>query len=203
MKYNNGNQCGGVLSEVIFDLIRLTDDRESVTVLDIRNVFGNRCFGPFLLFPAMLEISPIGGIPGVPTAIALVIVLFSIQIALGFEYLWLPKLIERREIGAKRFRKAMEWLLPVARWTDRAIKPRLDWATKRPWLNIFALICIALAATVPLLEIIPFASTIPMAAIALFGISILSRDGVVAILAALVSIGAFYLLYSTVVIFLA
>ena len=43
--------------------------------------------------------------------------------------------------------------------------------------RLAALAVIALALTVPPLELIPFASTIPMATIALFGLGLLFEDG--------------------------
>lgn len=184
------------LSGVLDDLTKLASDREEVSISDIREAFGSRSFGPFLLLPALLEISPIGGIPGLPTVLAAVVALFAVQIAFGAKHLWLPDFLERRTLNAAKFRKAMDWLKPIARWTDKVVRPRMKWATQRPWLNVLALICIALAATVPPLEVVPFASTLPMAAIALFGLAILVKDGVLAIIAALVSAGSFYALYS-------
>ncbi|WP_377295761.1 exopolysaccharide biosynthesis protein [Rhizobium sp. SGZ-381] len=186
------------LTEVLDAIAGLADDRDTVSIHDVREEIGERSFGPFLLVPAVIEISPIGGIPGLPTAIAVVIALFAVQILIGRKHLWLPGFVERRTIGAGKLGKAMEKLRPVARVTDRLFKPRLKWLTKPPWLQGMAALCIALCFTVPPLELIPFASTAPMGTIALFGLSLVARDGLIANLAALTSLAAIYLV-STVV----
>jgi hypothetical protein len=85
---------------------------------------------------------------------------------------------------------------PVARWTDKVLKPRLRWLTKPPALQAIAGFCLLLAATVPPLEVVPFASSLPMGAIALFGLAVMVRDGLIALAAATLAAGTGYMLYS-------
>jgi hypothetical protein len=56
--------------------------------------------------------------------------------------------------------------------------------------KVAALICILLACTVPPLELLPFATTAPMAAIAAFGLALMVRDGVLMLVAMALSIVA-------------
>lgn len=59
-----------------------------------------------------------------------------------------------------------------------------------------ALLCILLCTTVPPLELLPFASSIPMGAIALMGLGLMAQDGLVILFAAvgaLVGLGALLL----------
>src|SRR5690606_36946996 len=56
--------------------------------------------------------------------------------------------------------------------------------------RIAAAICILLALTVPPLELVPFATTAPMGAIAAFGLALFVRDGLLMIIAAALSGGA-------------
>ena len=188
------------LTDLLETLSNAATGRETVTVAEIRSALGARRFGPLLFVPAMIEMSPIGGIPGLPTAIASLIALFAIQIALGRHHLWLPAFVEKRALGSKPLCKAVSWLQAPSRWIDRIIKPRLTWATRRPCLNMLGILCLTLAATVPALELIPFASTIPMAAIALLGLAVMARDGLIALFAIAVSGGAFYSVLNTFVI---
>jgi hypothetical protein len=190
----NGGPEG--LTEVLDSIRLLAGRQDMVTVHELREEIGERSFGPFLLVPALIEISPIGGIPGLPTLIAIIISLFCVQILFGRKHLWLPQFVETRRLKADKLKTGMDKLRPVARWTDKLLKPRLKWLTKPPWLQGIAAVCILLCCTVPPLELIPFASTAPMGAIALFGLSLLSRDGLVATLAGLVSLSAVYLVYT-------
>lgn len=182
--------------EVLRAIADLGDGHGTVSVADIRATIGERSFGPFLLVPALIELSPIGGIPGVPTALALVISLFAVQILIGRRHLWLPRFIERRRIDGDRLKGAMDKLMPVARFIDRLLRRRLTWLTHAPWRQVAAALCVGLCLTVPPLELIPFASSAPTGAIALFGLSLMARDGLLTVLAGIVSLGALYLVYT-------
>lgn len=189
----------GALGDVVEKLETLGRDNDRVSVHDIREAVGERSFGPFLLIPALIEISPVGGIPGLPTVLAVVIALFAVQILVGRRHLWLPDFIERRSFKGETFAKAMSKMKPVGRWADRVIRPRLEWLAEPPSLQIAAAIGILMAATVPFLEIVPFASTLPMGAVALLGLGLLARDGIVLLLAAAFSLGSAYLVYATLI----
>jgi len=67
-----------------------------------------------------------------------------------------------------------------------------EWAKKPPFLQGLAVLTILLFATVPLLELVPFASTLPMAAVALIGLLLIARDGLLACSALLLSAGTAY-----------
>lgn len=69
-------------------------DDDRATVGDVTGALGDRGFGPFLFVPALIEISPIGGVPGVPTLLALIIALFAVQIVMGRDEMWLPGFLE-------------------------------------------------------------------------------------------------------------
>lgn len=184
------------LSDLVDHLRELGERQEQVSVQDIHDALGERSFGPFLAIPALIEITPIGGIPGLPTAIALVIALISAQLLFGRDHLWLPGFLERQTLKGDRIKKGMAWLERPAAWIDRVLRPRLSWFSGKAGLRVVALLCILLCTTVPPLELLPFASSIPMGAIALMGLGLMARDGLVILLAALgalVGLGALLL----------
>lgn len=74
------------LQGLVEGLIRLGREREQVSVADIQDEVGQRSFGPFLFVPA-LEISPVGGIPGLPTLLAVIVALFALQMLFGRKHL--------------------------------------------------------------------------------------------------------------------
>jgi len=74
------------LEQVIDGVVELGEDRHKVSVSDIQDKIGQRSFGPFLFVPALIEISPVGGIPGVPTMLALIIALFAVQMLFGRDH---------------------------------------------------------------------------------------------------------------------
>ncbi|TKD52125.1 exopolysaccharide biosynthesis protein [Sphingomonas baiyangensis] len=162
----------------ILDAMRdLGEKQDRVAVGDLFETFGQRSHGPALLVPALIEISPIGAIPGVPTALAIILILFAVQIMLDRDHLWLPGLIERRSVRGERVQGAADKLRGVGRFLDRWFHGRLTRFTDGIWMRVAAGCVIVLALTVPALELFPFASTAPMAAIAAFGLALLMHDG--------------------------
>lgn len=176
------------------DALRIRCDRVSIEA--VTESFGSRSYGPLLLVPALIELSPIGVVPGMPTAIAAVIILFSLQILFGRRHLWLPAFIARRSISPARMGKALDRMRPVGRWADRWFHGRLSWLTRTPFSQVAAAACIALSLTVPFLEFVPFASSAPMAAIAMFGLALMVRDGLLMLVASGIAGLAIYLVAS-------
>lgn len=164
--------------------------RDPVELGEAVEAFGKRSLGPFLLVPALIEVSPIGGIPAVPTLLAVIIALSAAQILFGRDHIWLPGFLERRHVKGDSVVKAADKLGGLGRWMDRWFHGRLTWLTRRPFDRIAAALCLALCATVPPLELIPFASTAPMAAIAAFGLALLVRDGALMAVAMVASVAA-------------
>lgn len=187
------------LSDLVKRLGELGERKDQVSVHDIRGMLGERSFGPLIALPALIEITPIGGIPGVPTLIAVMITLVCAQMLFGRNHLWLPNVLERKTLAGDRVKDGMKWLERPAGWIDRVLRPRLSWFSGTVGLRIVALLCILLCITVPPLELLPFASTIPMGAIALMGLGLMVRDGLVILIAVLgASLGLGTLLMSTV-----
>lgn len=175
-----GRKNGGDMTkatEILRALDGATDGQTEVSLGRVNEHIGHRGTGALLMLPAALELTPIGGIPGVPTAIALVISIFAVQILIGREDMWLPGFLERRSVSAERLADAIDRLHPAAEWADRHTGRHLRILTEPPAPRIVALAIVALCATVPVLELIPFASSIPMGTIVLFGFALLTRDG--------------------------
>ena len=165
----------------ILDELKKHGREERVSVGEMLDEFGGKSFGPMIAFPALLEITPIGAIPGVPTMLALIIALICAQVLIGRRTLWLPGFLRRRSASGDKVRSAADALRRPARWIDATFHDRWARFTRQPFDRAIALVCIVLCLSVPPLELLPFASTIPMAAIALMGIALLFDDGLLAL----------------------
>lgn len=186
----NEHDC---LEQVIDGVVELGDDQPKVTVGDIQKKIGQRSFGPFLFVPAIIEISPVGGIPGVPSMLALIVALFAIQLLFGRHHFWMPGFLAHRSVSGHKLEKGLNKIRPVVRWLDKVSSKRLTWATSNGFLRFIAVLCIVLATSVPPLELLPFASTAPFSAICLFGLGITTRDGAAILLGLVLAVGAFVL----------
>lgn len=177
-------------SDILDRLRDVANGEEQVPIGDVVQAMGARSFGPFIMLPALIEISPLGAVPGVPTFLALVIAITAAQLLFGREHLWLPGLVRNRSAKSEKVLKAVDRLRPIAEWMDRWFHGRMKRFASGPFPRIAAACVIALAMTVPPLEFIPFASTAPMAAIAAFGLALIVRDGLLMLIAGVLTVAA-------------
>ena len=68
----------------------------SFTVGELLQSLGRRSFAPVLLIAAAIGFTPLGAVPGVPTMLAIVIILMTAQIILGRRHIWLPGFIRKK-----------------------------------------------------------------------------------------------------------
>ena len=179
------------VGEILDDLGELAEEKNEVCVGDLLDRYGNRSFGPMLLIPPLLEISPVGAIPGVPSFLAAIVALVALQLAFGREHLWFPNFIENRSIRSSKLRKASEKLSGIGKFFDKLFSRRFAFLTAKPFPQLAALFILALCCTVPPLEFLPFASRGPMLAIVLFGLALITRDGFIMMAAFVATAAAF------------
>ena len=164
--------------EEILDRLEQTGrDADRATIGDVTDALGDRGVGPFLFVPALIEITPIGGVPGVPTLLALIIALFAVQIVLRRSGMWLPGFLENRSVSGDRLAQAADKLRGPGRWLDRWFHGRFEALTGPRAARLAGVVVLLLCLTVAPLELVPFASTAPMLAIATFGLALTLRDG--------------------------
>ena len=179
------------LSGILDTLEDLSSDESEVSVGDVIESFGTRSIGPLITLPALLVLTPLGGVPMVPTLMAVIIALFAIQIVLQRDHLWLPDAIEKRSVSSERIEKSVNKLRPAARWIDNYFGNRLESLVEQPAPAIVACIVLLLSALVPPSEVIPFAAMLPMGAIALLGFALTLEDGLLTLLGLAVAVIGF------------
>lgn len=162
-------------------------DGGSLTLGELIDAVGSRSLGPLLLLPSVVAISPIGGIPGVPTLIAIMLLLIVTYWFLSGESLWLPKFIKRRSVDADKVSATLDKLRPAARWTDRNFGDHLTGLVRPSTENTVAVIAAFLAVLMPPLEILPFAVAAPAGAITLMALGLTLRDGALLLMGFLVT----------------
>jgi len=178
------------VTDILDRLDGLASGRDKITLGDVVEALGHRSHGPFLIILPLIDISPIGAVPGLPTAIAALIILMAGQLLLGHSHLWLPSFLKKRSLSSGKVAKAVKKIDPMAQRMDRWFHRRLPILTSGPFVRMAAGAVILLALFVPPLELLPFATTGPMAAIAAFGLALLMRDGLLMIVAILIALAA-------------
>jgi hypothetical protein len=180
------------LEELLEAINRAGGDQDEVSVANVHETVGVRSFGPLLLAAGVIGLTPIAGIPGLPTALAIIVILIAGQLLIGLKSFWLPEFVRRRSVSKDRLHKAIRFVRPVARGVDKLLRPRLSWLTEKPFTYAIAAFCILEAIMMPPLELVPFAGAIPAGAVTLFGLGLIARDGVLVVLAFGLSAASFY-----------
>jgi len=169
------------VEHILDDLRDAGEDNDDVSIGMVVSAIGDRGWGPFLFVPALIALSPLSGVPGVPSFLALLIMLFAVQMVLGRDSVWLPGFLERRSVKGEKLSRAMRKMRPVGERLDRWFHGRLPALTSGTARRAAAIATLLLCLTVPPLELVPFAGALPMGAIAVFGLALLLRDGLLMI----------------------
>jgi len=178
------------LTELLHRLRTETEGMDQVSVADILNAVGERSFGPLVLIAGIVTLAPlIGDIPGVPTLLGLVVVLTLGQLVFHRRSIWIPGKLARRNIGRQKLIKGLDWMDRPARFMDRWTKQRMVCLVSGPGQYLMALLCMLVAAAMPLMEIVPFSANGGGLSLTAFGLAIIARDGLLALLAILATGG--------------
>jgi hypothetical protein len=171
------------LEQLLDRIAQAATDRDRVSIGSIVESVGRKSFGPLLLLAGVLTVSPLSGIPGMPTTMGVFTLLIAIQLLVGREYFWLPAWLLKRSVTRKRLETALKWMRPPARQIDRFLRPRLSALLHGPGNYAIAIVCTLMAVTMPFMEVVPFSVNGIGAALATFGVSLIADDGLVALLA--------------------
>ncbi|MBQ1203277.1 MAG: exopolysaccharide biosynthesis protein [Loktanella sp.] len=154
---------------------------DKVTFDTLLKGFGDAAYPPCLLVPALLMVSPLSGIPLFSSFSALVICLIAAQGAWGRDRIWLPQFLAQRALPAERLGKAAHALRHVVRISEYVTRPRLALLSSPAARRVIYGMIMLLAACVPVLELLPFASSLIGLIVTVLAIALLTRDGVVLI----------------------
>lgn len=179
------------LSSLLLNFARQFEG-ERVSVRDIKNSLGRRSFGLMLFVLAIPNSLPIVGIPGVSAVTGFPILLIACQMVLGYEQIWLPKWISRRDFSREGFLKLIEKTMPWLARIERLLKPRWLWLVKGNIERFLAAVCVLMAFL--LILPIPLGNLPPGFSLLLISLGLIERDGAcVALGLALSVFSVFYL----------
>ncbi|CAM0553710.1 hypothetical protein EHLJMEHL_03807 [Vreelandella titanicae] len=171
------------LMDLISSIERMEQDASRVSVDDVVHAVGRRSFGPLLLVAGLITLTPIiGDIPGMPTLMAALVLLVSVQLLAGSEAFWLPRWLLKRSLSRQKLDKGIQLMKKPARWIDGLLRVRLPWLTGYIGIRVTALMCLLIALAMPPMEFIPFSANGAGLALTLLGLGLVARDGIVLLL---------------------
>jgi hypothetical protein len=172
------------LEELLERVCQAEPDAGRVSLDAILDVVGCRSFGPLLVVAGLLTLAPvIGDIPGVPTIVGALVFLIAIQLLFHREHVWLPRFLLNRSIERGKLHKAIGWLYPPARFVDRWSRARLTLFAEGAMIHVVIIVCLGIAMTMPVMEVIPFSANAAGGALTAYGLALIARDGLLALIA--------------------
>jgi len=172
------------LEEVIERINSITGSEDKIKFGQILEQVGRRSFGILLLVAGLLTLAPfIGDIPGLPTITALFVLLISGQLLFYGRQIWLPQWMLNRSLTQSKVNKALERLRRPSRFVDRVLRQRFKLLVHGSGIHVIAAVCIVIAVLMPVMEVVPFSANLAGAALTAFGLSLISNDGLLALVA--------------------
>ncbi|MSU89979.1 exopolysaccharide biosynthesis protein [Rhodobacteraceae bacterium 2CG4] len=178
------NTHEGALTDVVEELEKASEggDADTVEVGHLIDALDHRGYGPALAVLPLIELTPIGGIPGFPTLLALTLGIITVRLLMGYQHFWAPAWLRRRRLGSRRVLKSVRWLKPLSLRIDGKLHARLSRFAGPAARRAAGIVILGLLLTVPPLELVPFATSGPMIVVAVFGLGLLYRDGLLMLL---------------------
>lgn len=162
-------------SERLSDLLRRVSDAagDKISLGQIANAMDDRSFGAFLVVFCLPNLVPLP--PGATFILGLPLVFIAAQMAFSrLDTIWLPKKLRDYAFDNKAFSGALDRFVPWMNRAERLIRPRFFSGNRlvERILGIFALV-LALIVFLP----IPLGNMGPSLALALIGLGMTERDG--------------------------
>lgn len=183
--YSNENRPSRPLplSERLAQIIEETK-AERLSFTDLAAQLHSRAWGGLLFIFAAINVLPLP--PGTSIFFAVPLMIVSAQMVLGRASPWFPARIDRRGVRKTELERLIAKIQGVEARIERILKPRLASLTGPTATRVIGIVCflLALLAAVP----IPLFHMAPAAAILLFGLALIYRDGALVIVAAVAAV---------------
>lgn len=165
--------------------VRSAAGGDEVEMRAIVAAVGRRSLLPLMIVPALLAATPLSGIPGLTALCGLAIALIAGQLLLSFDEVRLPGFLLRQRVAGQQLRAVLDRLRPLTDWIDRHTGDRLAGLVRRPLVYLPETLCLLTGLAMPVLELIPFSGSVAAAGVLLLALAMLTRDGLLALIALL------------------
>jgi hypothetical protein len=178
-------------ASVLIDNVAESLSADQVTAGELLQKLDGRGIGILLLIFSLPICIP--NIPGISTLFGLLLITPSIQMISGNKSVWMPAFIRNGSFSGAGLRKALHVCASLMRKVEFLARPRLRFLARWPVTSV-AGIQVLIMALVLLLPM-PGANVIPGVSVALTGLALLQRDGLMMLLSTLVAAGALVWVY--------
>ena len=147
---------------------------ENISFDDLTSALGSKCFAGLLFLLAAPNMFPTP--PFVDVALSIPLAILSAQLVFGARRPWMPRWVLRRDVSTEKFAKVAQRLSPVTRRVEYVLRRRIDVLTGLVARRLIGVACLALS--IMLFLPVPLGNAVPGAAISLFALGLINRDGI-------------------------
>jgi hypothetical protein len=171
------------LSQRLVQIVEETET-ERLPFSELARQLHARAWGGLLFIFAAINVLPLP--PGTSAFFALPLLIVSAQMIFGRTSPWFPKRLDRRGVKKTELRRLIDKISWLEVRVERIFKPRIPALTGPTATRVIGLVCflLALVAAIP----VPLFHVAPAAAIVLFGLALIYRDGALVIVAAIAGV---------------
>ncbi|MEM8852901.1 MAG: exopolysaccharide biosynthesis protein [Pseudomonadota bacterium] len=161
----------------LLDRIKDKTDGEEVSIGELVEALGRRAFGSLLVITALIAVLPTGAIPGMSVLTGTIMLLLSVQILIGRDSIWLPKVLTKRAMPRSKLINGIDRIHNTAETVDRLLGPRLTALVEPPFLQAVAVIAILVSLSMYPLALVPFGAFPAGLSLLVIGLGLAVRDG--------------------------
>lgn len=180
-------------SELLSQTLEAFPD-EKVQVGALIDYLDDRGYGLLLLLLALPMCVP--NVPGISTPFGFLLLIPGLGMMLGARRPWIPGFIARRTIDRKALAGTINAAAPMVRKLEALFRPRLSFVTAAPFTVLLGIQVLVMALV--LILPIPGGNWPPGMSVAMTGLAILQRDGVLAIASFVAAVAAFAIAWAVV-----
>lgn len=164
-----------------------SQDEQGPSIGELTEAVGDKGFGLLLIILSLPSALPVPA-PGYSTPFGIAIAIIALQMLIGRHTVWLPERIQRIRIAPKIATKMIGAASKFLRAIEHLIKPRQRWIRSRGGQSGLAIVILIMSCLMMLP--IPLTNTFPAMVIFMIGVGLSEEDGLLAIAAFGVGLGA-------------
>ena len=181
--------------EAVIDRALASAINGRVTIRRVLEAWGDRSYGPLFILLGFVASTPLAIMPGASALIGVVIAFLAVQMIFGARYPWMPKRMLSLSVSEKSLNTVREKAAPTLKFLDRLITRRLTILTNVFTRRLAACVVLLLSLVMIPLDAIPFAVAAPSWGVAIIGVAITARDGLLMAIALATAAGIGYFAY--------
>ena len=173
-------------SEILKEVANVDNHQKKVTLFEIKSALHEKGFNVLIIIFSLPLSVPIPVPPGYTTILSIPLILFSLQLLLGYKFPSMPRWLERKSFKRSTLSLVVQKTSPTLEKIEKMIKPRMHFVFYGPGEKILAFIMFlcSVSIAIPL----PLTNFIPAIGITLISLGTMNNDGLLSLLGVVISV---------------